>query len=76
MAFQALVDGHNPKAWSAVLLRLIASPERRLILSMGAVDHASHFGWEQTSRTILDVYDKVLSEAIEEDKSASQLDLA
>ena len=72
----SLVDGHNPKAWSAVLLRLIASPERRLILSMGAVDHASHFGWEQTSRTILDVYDKVLSEAIEEDKSATELDLA
>jgi D-inositol-3-phosphate glycosyltransferase len=58
----SLVDGHDPKAWSAVLMRLIAQPERRLILSMGAVDHASHFGWDQTARTILDVYDRVLSD--------------
>ncbi|MDA0217797.1 MAG: D-inositol-3-phosphate glycosyltransferase [Actinobacteria bacterium] len=59
----SLVDGHDPKAWSAVLMRLIAQPERRLILSMGAVDHASHFGWDQTARTILDVYDGVLSDS-------------
>lgn len=59
----SLVDGHDPKAWSAVLMRLIAQPERRLILSMGAVDHASHFGWDQTARTILDVYDLVLSDS-------------
>jgi D-inositol-3-phosphate glycosyltransferase len=65
----SLVDGHDPKAWGAVLLRLIAQPERRLILSMGAVQHASHFGWDRTSRALLDVYDKVLSEI--EDSSAS-----
>ena len=58
----SLVDGHDPKAWGAVLLRLIAQPERRLILSMGAVQHASHFGWDRTSRAILDVYDTVLSD--------------
>ena len=58
----SLVDGHDPKAWSAVLLRLLAQPERRLILSLGAVKHAENFGWDQTARTILDVYDKVLSE--------------
>ncbi len=63
----SLVDGHDPKAWAAVLLRLISQPERRLILSMGATQHASHFGWDQTSRALLDVYDKVLSEG-----SASQ----
>jgi D-inositol-3-phosphate glycosyltransferase len=37
-------------------------PERRLLLSMGAVEHASHFGWDATARGILDVYDRVLSE--------------
>ena len=58
----SLVDGHDPKAWAAVLLRLIAQPERRLILSMGAVQHASHFGWDRTSRALLDVYDKVISD--------------
>lgn len=56
-----LVDGHNPKAWSATLMRLLMEPQRRLLLSMGAVEHASHFGWDATARGILDVYDQVLS---------------
>ena len=56
-----LVDGHNPKAWSATLMRLLMEPQRRLLLSLGAVDHASHFGWDTTARGILDVYDQVLS---------------
>ncbi len=56
-----LVDGHNPKAWSATLQRLLMEPQHRLLLSMGAVEHASHFGWDTTARGILDVYDHVLS---------------
>jgi D-inositol-3-phosphate glycosyltransferase len=28
---------------------------------MGAVEHASHFGWGATSRGTLDIYDRVLS---------------
>ena len=56
-----LVDGHNPKAWSATLMRLLMEPQRRVLLSMGAVNHASHFGWDATARGILDVYDLVLS---------------
>ena len=57
----SLVDGHDPKAWSAVISRLLAEPQRRLLLSMGAVEHASHFGWETTARKTLDVYDWALS---------------
>jgi D-inositol-3-phosphate glycosyltransferase len=57
----SLVDGHDPKAWSAVISRLIAEPHRRLLLSMGAVEHASHFGWENTARKTLDVYDWALT---------------
>jgi D-inositol-3-phosphate glycosyltransferase len=57
----SLVDGHDPKAWSAVISRLIAEPHRRLLLSMGAVEHASHFGWENTARRTLDVYDWALT---------------
>jgi D-inositol-3-phosphate glycosyltransferase len=56
----SLVDGHDPKAWSAVISRLIAEPTRRLLLSMGAIEHASHFGWEMTARKTLDVYDWAL----------------
>jgi D-inositol-3-phosphate glycosyltransferase len=40
---------------------LVDEPARRLLLSMGAVEHASHFGWENTARKTLDVYDWVLS---------------
>jgi D-inositol-3-phosphate glycosyltransferase len=57
----SLVDGHDPKAWSAVISRLIAEPARRLLLSMGAIEHAGHFGWEMTARKTLDVYDWALT---------------
>jgi len=57
-----LVDGHDPRAWSSVLARLLAEPQRRVLLSMGAIEHASHFGWDATARGTLDVYDRVLSE--------------
>jgi len=57
----SLVDGHDPKAWSTVISRLISEPARRLLLSMGAIEHASHFGWEMTARKTLDVYDWALT---------------
>jgi D-inositol-3-phosphate glycosyltransferase len=56
-----LVDGHDPKAWASVISRLIAEPQRRVLLSMGALDHSKKFGWENTARHTLDVYDWVLS---------------
>jgi len=67
----SLVDGHDPKAWSAVISRLIMEPQRRLLLGMNAVEHASHFGWEGTARKTLDVYDWALSK-----KANSKLRLA
>jgi D-inositol-3-phosphate glycosyltransferase len=66
-----LVDGHDPRAWSACISRLIMEPQRRLLLSMGAIEHASHFGWEMTARKTLDVYDWALTK-----KSHSKLKLA
>lgn len=56
-----LVDGHDPRAWSSVLARLIQEPQRRVLLSMGAVDHASYFGWDATARGTLDIYDRIIS---------------
>jgi len=43
------------------LARLLQEPQRRVLLSMGAVEHASHFGWDVTSRGTLDIYDRVLT---------------
>jgi len=56
-----LVDGHDPKAWSSVLARLLQEPQRRILLSMGALEHASHFGWDATARGTLDIYDQVIT---------------
>jgi D-inositol-3-phosphate glycosyltransferase len=64
-----LVDGHDPRAWSSVLARLLQEPQRRVLLSMGAVEHASHFGWDATSRGTLDIYDRVLSARNEQAKN-------
>jgi D-inositol-3-phosphate glycosyltransferase len=57
-----LVDGHDPKAWSSVVSRLLQEPQRRVLLSMGAIEHASHFGWDVTARGTLDIYDLVISD--------------
>ena len=56
-----LVDGHDPKAWSSVIARLLQEPQRRVLLSMGAIEHASHFGWDATARGTLDIYDQVIT---------------
>jgi D-inositol-3-phosphate glycosyltransferase len=57
-----LVDGHDPKAWSSVIARLLQEPQRRVLLSMGAIEHASHFGWDATARGTLDIYDQVITQ--------------
>ena len=57
-----LVDGHDAKAWSSVIARLLLEPQRRVLLSMGAIEHASHFGWDTTARGTLDIYDLVITE--------------
>jgi D-inositol-3-phosphate glycosyltransferase len=56
-----LVDGHDARAWSSVLARLIQEPQRRVLLSMGAIEHASHFGWDATARGTLDIYDRIIA---------------
>jgi D-inositol-3-phosphate glycosyltransferase len=56
-----LVDGHDPRAWSSVLARLIQEPQRRVLLSMGAIEHASHVGWDATARGTLDIYDRIIA---------------
>lgn len=61
-----LVDGHDPRAWSSVLARLLMEPQRRVLLSMGALEHSSHFGWDATARGTLDIYDRVLSASEEQ----------
>ena len=68
----ALVDGHDPRAWSSIISRLLMEPAHRIGLSLGAIEHASHFGWESTARKTLDVYDWVLSRPDEKSLKAVQ----
>lgn len=58
-----LVDGHDPKSWASVLLRLAHEPERRALLSVGAIAHAQRFDWERTSSSILGIYESILNPA-------------
>jgi len=58
-----LVDGHDPKAWSSVLLRLAHEPERRALLSSGALTHSRRFDWERTSAATLMAYKDILNPA-------------
>ena len=66
-----LVDGHDPRAWSSVLARLLQEPQRRVLLSMGAIEHASHFGWDATARGTLDIYDRIIATSASAASAAS-----
>ena len=58
----SLVDGHDSRSWSAILTRLLQEPQRRVALSMVALQHARRFGWETTARGTIDIYDRLLAE--------------
>ena len=60
-----LVDGHDPKSWASVLYRLAIEEDRRIELGRGALEHASHFGWQATAEKMLAVYDSLLSGSAE-----------
>ena len=56
-----LVDGHDPKAWAAVISKLLMDTTRRAIMSAGALHHAKNFSWDLTAKKTLAVYEEVLS---------------
>jgi len=57
-----LVDGHDPRDWARVLDSLLADPERRRLLSTGAVAHAAAFSWDRTAEALLRVYREAVTE--------------
>jgi D-inositol-3-phosphate glycosyltransferase len=64
-----LVDGHDPKSWASVLLRLVHEPERRARLAAGALKHADRFDWQRTSDAILGIYEEILNPARAKDRA-------
>ncbi len=52
-----LVDGHDVGAWADALQRLLLDDDARAELARRAPRHAAGFGWERTTRRLLEVYD-------------------
>jgi D-inositol-3-phosphate glycosyltransferase len=52
----ALVRGHDPADWAAVIGRLLDEPGRRAELARGAVEHARGFSWDRTAERLMAVY--------------------
>jgi D-inositol-3-phosphate glycosyltransferase len=59
-----LVDGHEPSNWANSILDVAMNDELRAKLSMGAVAHASHFGWEDTTDKLVAVYNEAVKSSI------------
>ncbi len=56
----ALVDGHDPRVWSAAISRLLdadSGPLRR-----GAIEHARRFSWDHTVDALLASYGRAITD--------------
>lgn len=51
-----LIDGHDPRAYSAAIERLADDPALLAEFGRGAVMHAAAFGWEATTVGLLNTY--------------------
>jgi len=58
----ALVQGHDPADWAAVIGRLLDEPARRAALARGAIAHAHEFSWDRTARRLMAVYREATQE--------------
>jgi D-inositol-3-phosphate glycosyltransferase len=55
-----LVDGHEATSWADQILTVAMNDELRAKLSAGAIAHASHFGWEDTTDKLISVYNEAV----------------
>jgi D-inositol-3-phosphate glycosyltransferase len=59
-----LVDGHNAENWASEILNVVTSDALRAKLSAGAIAHASHFGWEDTTDKLISVYNEAVKSSL------------
>ncbi len=57
-----LVDDHHPWSWACAIGDLLAAPQLRAELALGAVRHAAGFGWPATAAAVLDVYEGAVAD--------------
>jgi len=56
-----LIEGHDPADYARVFASVIASPDLRAALSVGAVGQAAGFSWERTADETLAVYQRAVA---------------
>ena len=59
-----LVDGHEPATWAKHIIEVVSNDALRSELSKGAVAHASHFGWENTTDKLITVYREAIKSSM------------
>lgn len=59
-----LVDGHNAENWASEILKVVTNDALRAKLSAGAIAHASHFGWEDTTDKLISVYNEAVKSSL------------
>ena len=59
-----LVDGHEAATWANHIIEVVTNDELRTKLSAGAIAHASHFGWEDTTDKLIAVYNEAVTSSI------------
>jgi D-inositol-3-phosphate glycosyltransferase len=59
-----LVDGHEAANWASEILNVVTNDALRTKLSAGAIAHAAHFGWEDTTDKLIAVYNEAVKSSI------------
>lgn len=56
-----LVDGHHAGDWAKSILQVVTDEPLQQKLRAGAIDHAGHFGWEDTTDKLITVYQEAIA---------------
>jgi len=59
-----LVDGHEAETWASHIMSVVSNQDLRSKLAKGAIAHASHFGWEDTTDKLISVYNEAVKSSI------------
>ena len=59
-----LVDGHEADTWATQIMSVVSNEDLRSRLAKGAIAHASHFGWEDTTDKLISVYSEAVKSSI------------
>jgi D-inositol-3-phosphate glycosyltransferase len=64
-----LVDSHEVETWATHIMSVVSNEDLRSKLAKGAIAHASHFGWEDTTDKLISVYNEAVKSSIVRSKA-------